>query len=151
MKNWYNNFYNLLGKPPVVDDEDEEIEVIFPKLNIKEGPFTIDKYKKAKAALKLGKAAGHDGIRPEVLKLCKLDDIMLEFCNRSLTKRESPDQWRMFNMVCIPKVGDLSKGGNYRGISLGSLVFKTRNRMMLHRIRPEVDKKLRIYQNGFRR
>ena len=31
-----------------------------------------------------------------------------------------------------------------------SLVLKTRNRMILHRIRPEVDKKLRIHQNGFR-
>ena len=150
VRNWYSHFYNLLGKPPTVDDEDEEIEQIFPKLNIKEGPFTMDEYKKAKSELKLGKAAGDDGIRPEVLKLCNLDDIILKFCNRALTKRESPDQWKMSNLVCIPKLGDLSKGGNYRGISLGSLVFKTRNRMMLHRIRPELDKKLRFNQNGFR-
>ncbi len=110
----------------------------------------MDEYRKAKAELKLGKAAGDDGIRPEVLKLCKLDDIVLEFCNRAHLKRESLEQWKMSNMVCIPKAGDLSLGGNYRGISLGSLVFKTRNRMILHRIRPEVDKKLRPNQNGFR-
>ena len=98
----------------------------------------------------MGKAAGDDEIHPEVLKLCNLDDIIHRFCNRAYTKRESPTQWKMSNLVCIPKARDLSKGGNYRGISLSSLVFKTRNRMILHRFRPEVDKKLRINQNGFR-
>ncbi len=109
VKNWYTHFYNLLGKAPVVDEEDEEIEHIFPMLNIKEGPFSIEEYKKAKAGLKLGKAPGDDGIRPEVLKLCKLDDIILDFCNRSLTRRQSPDQWKMSNMVCIPKTGEITE------------------------------------------
>ena len=36
VRNWYSHFYNLLGKPPTVDDEDEEIKQIFPKLNIKQ-------------------------------------------------------------------------------------------------------------------
>ena len=150
INNWYKHFCNLLGKPPTVTDEDEEIEQIFPKPNIKEGPFTMEEYKKAKPGLRIGKAAGDDEIHPEVLKLCNLDDIIHIFCNRAYAKRESPTQWKLSNLVCIPKAGDLSKGGNYRGISLSSLVFKTRNRMMLHRIRPEVDKKLRINQNGFR-
>ena len=61
IKNWYTHFSNLLGKPPEVDEEDEEIEQIFPKLNIKEGPFSLDEYKKAKAELKLRKMAGDDG------------------------------------------------------------------------------------------
>ena len=150
INNWYKHFCNLLGKPPTVTDEDEEIEQIFPKPNIKEGPFTMEEYKKAKAELRIGKAAGDDEIHPEVLKLCNLDDKIHRFCNKAYTKRESPTQWKMSNLVCIPKAGDLSKGGNYRGISLSSLVFKTRNRMILHRIRPEVDKKLRINQNRFR-
>ena len=55
----------------------------------------MEEYKKAKAALKLGKAAGDDGIRPEVLKLCKLDDKVLEFCNMALTKKDTPSQWKM--------------------------------------------------------
>ena len=56
VKNWYTHFYNLLGRPPVADDEDKEIEDSFPWLNIKEGPFAIEEYKKTKAALRLGKA-----------------------------------------------------------------------------------------------
>ena len=49
INNWYKHFCNHLGKPPTVTDEDEEIEQIFPKPKIKEGPFTMEEYKKAKA------------------------------------------------------------------------------------------------------
>ena len=106
INNWYKHFCNLLGKPPTVTDEDEEIEQIFPKPNIKKGPFTMEEYKKAKAELRMGKAAGDDEIHPEVLKLCNLDDIIHRFCNRAYTKRESPTQWKMSNLVCIPKAED---------------------------------------------
>ena len=61
-----------------------------------------------------------------------------------------PKQWSIMNIVPIPKSGDLSKGGNYRGISLCSLVAKTYNKMILNRIRPAIDPLLRINQNGFR-
>ena len=54
------------------------------------------------------------------------------------------------NIIPIPKSGDLSKGGNCRGISLSSLVAKTFNRMILNRIRPAIDPHLRNNQNGFR-
>ena len=50
----------------------------------------------------------------------------------------------------IPKSGDLSLGGNYRGISLSSIVAKTYNRMLLNRIRPKLDGHLRTNENGFR-
>ena len=68
-----------------------------------------------------------------------------------MIKKESPEQWSVSNLVPIPKAGDLSKGGNYCGIALGSIVCKTYNRMILNRIRPEIDCKLRINQNGFRK
>ena len=54
------------------------------------------------------------------------------------------------NIIPIPKTGDLSKGNNYRGISLSSLVAKTYNRMILNRIRPAIEPHIRINQNGFR-
>ena len=61
-----------------------------------------------------------------------------------------PDQWTILNIIPIPKSGDLSLSGNYRGISLSSVVAKTFNRMILNRIRPELDTLLRDNQNGFR-
>ena len=44
----------------------------------------------------------------------------------------------------------LRKPDNYRGIALTSIVSKTLNRMVLNRIKPSLEKILRIHQNGFR-
>ena len=68
-----------------------------------------------------------------------------------MINRISPEQWSISNLVPVPKAGDLSKGGNYHGIALGSIVLKTYNRMILNRIRSEINCKLRINQNGFRK
>ena len=62
-----------------------------------------------------------------------------------------PEKWSILNIVPIPESGDLSLGGNYRGISLSSIVAKTFNRMLLNRIRPKLDDHLRTNQNGFRK
>ena len=56
----------------------------------------------------------------------------------------------VLNIVPIPKSGDLSLSGNYRGISLSSIVAKTYNRLILNRILPVLDCHLRTNQNGFR-
>ena len=61
-----------------------------------------------------------------------------------------PDQLGILNLIPLPKSGDLSKTGNYRGIALTSLIMKTINRMILNRLRPVVDPLLRGNQNGFR-
>ena len=100
--------------------------------------------------MRLSSDSSLDCIPPEVLKRCNLDDIILEFCNQTLLHGKKPEQWSILNIVPIPKAGDLSQGGNYRGISLSSIVAKTFNRMILNRIRPEIDKHLRDNQNGFR-
>ena len=119
-------------------------------LGIKEGAFTQEEYQRAKKAIVEGKAGGEDGVSPEVLKRCQVNDIILEFCNTALLHHKKPSQWSLANIIPIPKTGDLSLGRNYRGISLSSLVQKTYNKMILHRIRSKVDPWLRIYQNGFR-
>ena len=53
-------------------------------------------------------------------------------------------------IVPVPKKGNLTKTDNYRGIALSSIVSKTLNRMVLNRIKPELDHLLRPNQNGFR-
>ncbi|KAI0224424.1 hypothetical protein LSAT2_024588, partial [Lamellibrachia satsuma] len=52
--------------------------------------------------------------------------------------------------VPIPKSGYLSNAGNYRGVSLSSIVAKLYNRMILNRIRSVIDTHLRVNQYGFR-
>ena len=150
VQNWYNHFKDLLGKPPDISDVDEEIDPILTNLDIKTGPFEHEEYIQAKRSLVEGKSCGEDNIPPEVLKRCDLDDIVLKFCNDAFVNRRKPSQWSILNIVPIPKSGDLSQAGNYRGISLSSLVAKTYNRMILNRIRPTLDEHLRTNQNGFR-
>ncbi|KAJ8372888.1 hypothetical protein AAFF_G00275920 [Aldrovandia affinis] len=48
-----------------------------------------------KSTLKQGKSAGPDGIPPEVLKNCDLDDIILEICNLALMENNKPDIWSL--------------------------------------------------------
>jgi hypothetical protein len=150
VNNWYHHFKYLLGNPPNIEGEDDEIEPVVQDLNINVGPFSVEEYEKAIKALVEGKSSGEDGIPPEVLKRCDLDDMVLTFCNEALLNGNMPDQWSILNIVPIPKSGDLSQGGNYRGISLSSIVAKTFNRMLLNKIRPEVDNILRSNHNGFR-
>ena len=61
-----------------------------------------------------------------------------------------PEQWSKIDMVPLPKSGDLSETGNYRGISLSSIVAKFANKMILNRIQPKLEPHLRHNQNGFR-
>ena len=149
---WYNHFKTLLGTPaePTTTDREPEIPVLHPPGPIDIGPFTRDELRTAKSRLKEARAFGDDSIPPEVLKRCDIDDIVLGFCNGALNGEGVPDQWRISNLVPVPKKGDLSKPGNYRGIALTSIVAKTLNRMILHRIRPHVETLLSNNQNGFR-
>ena len=93
---------------------------------------------------------GEDGISPEVLKKCDVDEIILDFCNQALINNRKPNQWSILNLIPAPKSGDLSNTANYRGISLSPIVAKTYSRMLLNTIRPHLDDKLRPNQCGFR-
>ena len=49
--------------------------------------------------IKTGRAAGPDGISPQVLKYCDLDEPVLQFANKLLTNLDKPDQWLKSNLV----------------------------------------------------
>ena len=110
----------------------------------------MNELRKAKKCLKDGKQSGPDDIPPEVWKYCDLDDILLDFANSLLNKSEKPDQWSEIDLIPVPKSGDLSDTSNYRGISLAAIAAKLTNKMILNRVQPEIDPKLRNNQNGFR-
>ncbi|KAJ8397433.1 hypothetical protein AAFF_G00439820 [Aldrovandia affinis] len=115
---WFTHFRDLLGTHPTVDGAEKVITAVLTNLEIDDGPFTLSKFATVKSTLKQGKSAGLDGIPPEVLKNCDLDDIILEICNLALMENNKPDIWSLSNIIPVPKSGDLSKPDNYRGISL---------------------------------
>ena len=148
-KQWLDHFEKLLGTP----DNSEpiaNIEPVFENLNINQQPFTLQEVREAKKQLREGKAPGEDGIMPEVLKRVDIDDILLKFSNKLLVENDLPDQLAIMNLIPVPKKGDLSLTGNYRGIALTSLISKLINRMILNRIQPAIDPLLRGNQSGFR-
>jgi len=150
LKSWKDHFVNLLGQPPSVPDEDIPIRTICPPQDIETGPFTKSELAKARKQIKEGKAAGEDGISPEIMKRVDLDEITLKFYNDGVSGGDLPDQWKSSIIIPIPKKGDLTKTDSYRGISLTSIPGKTLNRMILNRIKPCLEKILRRQQNGFR-
>lgn len=150
LNNWKAHFVKLLGQPPRVPNENLPIQNIHPPLDINTDPFNSDELMEAKKQIVEGKACGEDGIPPEVMKRINIDDIVLKFCNDALCDGQIPDQWKLSNIVPVPKKGDLTKTDNYRGISLTSIVSKTLNRMILNRIKPCIENVLRDNQNGFR-
>ena len=104
-------------------------------------------------ALKADSASGPDKLRPRVLQAvadilcCPLSIIFV----RSLEEGEVPDDWRMANVTSIFKAGSKMSPGNYRPVSLTSIVCKImesiiRDNMVAHLIANEL---LHASQHGF--
>jgi len=101
-------------------------------------------------ASQLEKHVGFDRVPVEVWKNRTLNEELLAICNDLLRNGTALDLWRKSCIIPIPKKGDLGQPSNYRGISLTSTAAKIFNKMILLRIRPEIEKVLRKNQNGFR-
>ena len=63
---------------------------------------------------------------------------------------QPPAEFLLNRIVALPKKGDLSQYGSYRGISLMSCAAKLFNRVLLNRIKDPIERLLRPNQNGFR-
>ena len=141
-------FATCLARP--VTSSEDKTPMILKDLNINDGSFTAEEYEKVKRFLKERKSAEPDKIPPEVLKNCKIYDIILDLFNRALMNEEKPEQWSLANIIPVPKKGDLSKTDNYRGVSLLCIIAKMYNRLILNKLRAAIDPHLRNNQNGFR-
>ncbi|MES9881493.1 MAG: reverse transcriptase family protein [Sedimenticola sp.] len=104
---------------------------------------------------KLGKAAGIDSICYEHLKyggecveqvLCKLYSAMLRF-------GYTPSRMKKGIIITLFKGGRKTKHdpNNYRAITLGSVVLKLYERVLLNRMENQIQPKLNQLQGGFRK
>ena len=151
-KTWKDHFEKLLNNLPDNVDNDNEITInqIFPACKkISTNDFTTNEIEKAIKQMKSGKASGLDGLPLEFWSIDGLFEFLLQFCNETLNGNR-PDEWGLSSIVPVPKKGDLTSVDNYRGISLTQVAAKVYNRLILNRIRPEMDQILRFNQNGFR-
>ena len=149
VKLWKDHFVNLLGQPPVITDNQSISKVVEGIVPISTEEFNLEELRKCIKSFKNNKAVGVDNIPIEVWKSGALELPLLNVCNKALNG-ERPDMWVKSNIIPLPKKGDLGQAKNYRGITLTVTASKIYNKMLLFRIRPQLEPILRINQNGFR-
>lgn len=118
-------------------------------------PITVDEIQVTLKAAKLKKAAGMDNICYEHLKyggkcveaiLCKMFNAMLKYGH-------APNDMKRGIIITLFKGGKKSKHdpNNYRAITLGSVVLKLYERVLLNRMEEQLEPRLNQLQGGFRR
>ena len=122
-------------------------------LGIEDGYITVEEVKNAIKETTSGRAAGIDAITAELLKADsrvaanKLCEIF-----RCIWDAESiPNDWRKGIIIKLPKKGDLTQAGNWRGITLLCIPAKIMARIIIKRLKQQVDARLRKEQAGFRK
>ena len=149
---WVEHFSEILNQqtPDTLFDFTEERPP--PQINISINEIRTDEVRKAIKTLKNNKSPGMDEITAEMLKHGK-DSIVIELTklfNKIWNTEEVPDDWRHGVIIKLPKKGNLSDFGNWRGITLLSIPGKVLNTVILNRLKVDVDKQLREEQGGFR-
>ena len=151
-KRWVEHFKEILNQPVPNELFTFPESDISQESNIEVGPITENEVKKAVDKLKNNKSPGIDEIPAELLKnggetlIYKLTNL----CNLCWGKQHVPEDWKKGVIIKLPKKGDLSSCGNWRGVTLLSVPGKILCSILLHRLRDCLDLKLRGEQAGFR-
>ena len=102
---------------------------------------TKEEIRRAIKHLKNNKATGPDDIPAEALKT-DIDtsvELLYPLFTEIWEKEEVPSDWRDGYLIKLPKKGDLRTCSNYRGITLLSVPGKVFNRIILKRMKSEMD------------
>ena len=117
-----------------------------------DSPIEVQELDKALKNTKLGKSPGPDGIIPEVLVHDgnRLRDFLLILFNIFWTTEDIPSDLIKPNITILFKKGDRSMCGNYRGISLLSVVGKLFADIILQRLQQVAEFIYPESQSGYR-
>lgn len=99
-------------------------------------PFTRERVLKELEVIRVDKAMGPDGVHPRVLK--ELREVVAEplaiLFSQSLETGEVPKDWRTADVVPLYKSGNKEEAGNYRPVSLTSVVGKIMEALLKERL-----------------
>ena len=103
--------------------------------------------------MKLGKAAGYDGITPEMIKYTGEagEEMLLNIIQLVWIRKQIPKDWEVAIIIPIYKKGDSRECENHRGISLLSVPGKIYSRILTQRITEFMEDQLEEAQCGFRK
>jgi hypothetical protein len=95
------------------------------------------------------------GVGSRVWKALARDEessiILLEIMQECWQKRTVPAEWLKLHTTALPKKGDLSLPGNWRGISMAESLSKLHTTILKHRLGGLYESIVPEYCNGFRR
>ena len=111
-------------------------ETLFDVLNVSDEPVSKEEIISNLNDVKSGKAAGYDSITQEVLKAdVSTTANILEGVLKKIWEDEAvPESWRLEIIIKLPKNGDLTQCGNWRGITLRSMVEKVLGTSIITRL-----------------
>ena len=154
LNRWKQHFEEILNRvTPETTYTDEEIGGATEDIEIDVSTIKITELKTEIKKMKNGKAAGPDGIPAEILKNMsdKTLQYLLDMLQQIWREEKIPKSWNEGYIVKIPKKGELSLCTNWRGITLLNVIGKLMSKIILTRIKQQVEKKLRREQAGFRK
>ena len=123
---WKQYFENLLGKPPKFKHE-TITKIINNQLDIKGIQFTQEELDSVLRKIKNRKAAGLDGITPEVSKTRKFDNILLRNCN-AVYNQSTIDRWKKGCILPFLKKGVLRIAKNCQDLLCSTMqLLRTEN------------------------
>ena len=119
--------------------------------NISSIELEEDEAMKVLLSLNPGKAHGYDGISTRILKeyAFELSSSLSNLFSKSLGQAKVPREWKLVNIIPLFKSGKTDYAGNYRPISLLSVVGKVLERYILIRLVTHVQLLLHPAQHSF--
>ncbi len=149
---WAEHFHEVLNRGNPDEEIDIDLEHPHTDIEMNKGRITKFEIEMAIKQCKANKAPGEDRITADMLKAdtSLSAEILEQTFNQVWNEEKVPDTWKRGIIVKIPKKGDLSLCGNWRGINLLSVPGKIFCRVLLQRIKLGIDKRLREEQAGFR-
>ncbi|XP_066912448.1 uncharacterized protein [Clytia hemisphaerica] len=148
-----DHFQKLYEREPIYDTTVIELLERQPVFEGVDHDPTDDEITKATQSLK-NNAPGESGLTPLMFKslialpetFTILKQVVLEFWNTE----KPPDQWNVGLLKVLPKKGDLSLPGNYRGIMLLEIAYKIVAKIVHQRLTPISESLDHETQCGFR-
>ena len=130
----------------------EEVTADRNEVRNDEGGIEVEEVERAVRKLKSGKAGGVCGIQVEMVKAggYRVVQWLKDIFDIAWNCGKTPHEWREAIIVPIYKKGSRAECGNYRGISLLSVVGKIYARVVCDRLRLITDAVVMDEQGGFR-
>ena len=146
---WREHFDNLLNGNAGSDEQDR-LDV--REVQGDEGEIEVEEVKRAVRKLRSEKAGGVCGIQAEMAKTGghTMVQWLKEVLDVAWKSGKTPQDWREAIIIPIHKKGCRAECGNYRGISLLSVLGKVYVRIVSDRVKLLIDELVMDEQGGFR-